>query len=179
MNQRCNSPRVIRLFVCCVALFILLFVPIAQTHAQSQAAMNKEARADFARADAELNKTYQSVLANLPAAESKQKLRETQRAWVASRDAEAARAAKGAEGGSMAPALRYEAMTDLTQKRIKELKAMLDQRADSGAKASSTAEPVKEESPSASETERTSSSTAITVSPDKKWEFVGGRNPEF
>jgi len=64
----------------CAALFVLLLVPVTQVHAQTQAAMNAQARADFARADAELNKTYQSVLAKLPAAESKQKLRETQRA---------------------------------------------------------------------------------------------------
>src|SRR6266498_4682036 len=106
------------------ALLFWLLIPIAHIHAQTQAAMNAQARSDFARADAELNKTYQEVLAKLPAAESKQKLRETQRAWVASRDAEAARAAKEAEGGSMAPALRYETMTELTRQRIKELKAM-------------------------------------------------------
>src|SRR5207245_8979037 len=53
-------------------------------------------------------------------------LTETQRAWIASRDAEAARAAKEAEGGSMAPTLRYTTMTELTQRRITELKAMLE-----------------------------------------------------
>ena len=140
--------------------------------------LEKKARAEFVQVDAELNKTYQAVLKKLPGAET-QKLKEAQRAWIASRDAEAARAAKGAESGSMAPALRYEAMTDLTQKRIKELKAMLDQGADSGAKASSTAEPVREQSLSESETERTSSSTASTVSPDKKWEYSGGDNAKL
>ena len=44
--------------------------------------MNAQARAEFERADADLNKTYQSVLAKLPTVESKQKLREAQRAWV-------------------------------------------------------------------------------------------------
>jgi uncharacterized protein YecT (DUF1311 family) len=43
--------------------------------------MNARARADFERADADLNKTYQAVLAKLRDAESKQKLKETQRAW--------------------------------------------------------------------------------------------------
>ena len=110
----------------CAALLISLFAAVAQIQAQTQAAMNTQARADFARADADLNKTYQAVLAKLRDTQSKEKLRETQRAWLASRDAEAARAAKEAEGGSMAPTLRYETMTDLTRKRIKELKAMLD-----------------------------------------------------
>src|SRR6516162_4189837 len=162
------------------ALVLLASAPVVvaetqentHSHAQTQAKMNVQARAEFVQADAELNKTYQAVLKKLPGAET-QKLKDAQRAWIASRDAEAARAAKGAESGSMAPALRYEAMTDLTQKRIKELKAMLDQGADSGAQASSTAEPVREQSLSVSETERTSSSTASTVSPDKKWEYSG------
>ncbi|HEY5992243.1 MAG TPA: lysozyme inhibitor LprI family protein [Candidatus Udaeobacter sp.] len=112
------------LLVRCAALLFWLLSPVAQIHAQMQAAMNAQARADFARADVDLNKTYQAVLAKLPTAE-KQKLREAQRAWIASRDAEAARAAKEAEGGSMAPTLRYEAMTRLTRERIKELKTMM------------------------------------------------------
>src|SRR5262249_32253012 len=150
---------------------VSLLTPVAQIHAQTQPEMNAQARVDFARADAELNKTYQSVLAKLPTAESKQELRKAQRAWVAARDAEAARAAKEAESGSIAPTLKYEAMTDVTQKRIKELEAMLDQGGNRGTKGSSRAEPVKEQSPSVSETEGTSSSTASTVSPDKKWEY--------
>ena len=115
------------------SLLISLLVSVASIDGQTQAEMNKEARADFARADAELNKTYQMVLAKLPAAE-RLKLKETQRAWVVSRDTEAARAAKEAEGGSMAPTLRYETMTELTRKRITELNAMIDQGTASGTK---------------------------------------------
>ena len=118
----------------CAALLISLFISAAHIFAQTQTAMNAQARADFARADADLNKTYQAVLAKLGDTQSKQKLKETQRAWVASRDAEAARATKEVEGGSMAPTLRYEAMTRLTRERIKELKAMLDNRSGSGPK---------------------------------------------
>jgi len=50
--------------------------------AQTQAAMNAQARAEFERADAELNTTYQSVLAKLPDAEGKEKLKKRQRAWL-------------------------------------------------------------------------------------------------
>src|SRR5437879_8863070 len=133
--------------------------------------MNAVARADFKQADAELNKTYQSVLANLRDAESKQKLRQAQRAWIASRDVEAGRAAKEAEGGSMAPTLRYEKMTELTQERIKELKAMLDHGAESGPKPSLTPDSTNEKVQSVSETKQTSSSSSDSVSPDKKWEY--------
>ncbi len=103
--------------------------------AQTQAAMKAQARAEFERADAELNTTYQSVLAKLPTAENKQKLKEAQRAWVASRDAGAARSAKDAEGGSMAPTIRYETMTELTRKRISELEAMIDKGSASASRA--------------------------------------------
>ena len=96
---------------------ILASLLIPQIHAQTQAAMNAQARAEFQQADAELNKTYQAVLKKLPDAESKQQLKETQRAWIASRDTEAAHATKEAEGGSMTATLRYKTMTDLTRKR--------------------------------------------------------------
>ncbi len=102
----------------CAALLIWLLIPVAQIHAQT--------RADFKQADAELNKTYQALLAKLPDAASKQKLKEKQRAWITSRDVEAASAADEARGGSMAPTLRYETMTHLTRERIKELEAMLE-----------------------------------------------------
>jgi uncharacterized protein YecT (DUF1311 family) len=87
--------------------------------------MNAQARKDFERVDAELNKIYQSLLAKLADTEAKNKLRESQRAWIAFRDAEAAFAADQFRGGSMAPTIRYEVMAELTQRRIKQLKARL------------------------------------------------------
>src|SRR5438046_5235151 len=113
---------------------ILASLLISQVHAQTQADMNAQARTEFERADADLNKTYQALLAKLRDTESKHKLREEQRAWVGSRDAEAARAAKEADSGSMAPTLRYETMTHLTRERIKELNNMLDHGTQSGPK---------------------------------------------
>jgi uncharacterized protein YecT (DUF1311 family) len=90
MNSQRNSSPVYRLRLGRTAL-ISPVIPIAQMHAQTQAEMNAVARSDFARADADLNKTYQSVLAKLRDTETRQKLRKAQRVWVASRDAEAAR----------------------------------------------------------------------------------------
>jgi uncharacterized protein YecT (DUF1311 family) len=168
------------------ALVFWLLITVAHVQAQTQAAMNAQAREDFARADADLNKTYQAVLAKVRDTESKQKLRETQRAWIASRDAEAARAAGEADGGSMAPTLRYEKMTELTQERIKELKAMLDHGAESEPKpvaSSVTAAPASgmgqsppEASPSASasasEGENENENPDCPPSPDGKFAFV-------
>jgi uncharacterized protein YecT (DUF1311 family) len=172
-------------FVFVHVISVALLISVAQIDGQMQAEMNAVARSDFARADADLNKTYQSVLAKLRDPESKQKLRETQRAWVTSRDAAAARAAKEAEGGSMAPTLRYETMTHLTQERIKELKAMLDHGTESEPKSAasrvtpspaSTPESSSERAQSLSEPEQTPSSSSSSVSPDKKWEYKPATN---
>ena len=108
-----------------MTLLISLLVAVAQIHAQTQAAMNVQARAEFERADAELNKTYEALLTKVPDAEGKEKLRQSQRAWLAFRDSEAAFAAAQARGGSIAPTMRYETMTELTQQRIKQLKTRL------------------------------------------------------
>jgi Lysozyme inhibitor LprI len=56
----------VRVFPQCAALFVLLLIPLAQIHAQTQAAMNAQARAEFVKVDAELNKTYEALLAKLP-----------------------------------------------------------------------------------------------------------------
>jgi uncharacterized protein YecT (DUF1311 family) len=134
-------------------LLVSMLISVAHVHAQSQASMNAVARSDFARADADLNKTYQSVLAKLPTAESKQKVREKQRAWIVSRDAEAARAAKEAEGGSMASTLRYEKMTELTRKRITELKPMIGEQSAGGPQTDTSQSPGGQTPPSSSPTQ--------------------------
>jgi uncharacterized protein YecT (DUF1311 family) len=74
----------------CATLLIWLLIPVAEIHAQTQAAMNAQARAQFERADSERNKTYEALLTKLSDTECKQKLKESQRAWLAFRDAEAA-----------------------------------------------------------------------------------------
>ena len=109
------------------ALPISLLIPFAQIHAQTQAGMNAQARAEFVQADPELNKTYEALLKRIPDAEGKEKLKQSQRAWLGFRDAEAAFASDQARGGSIAPTIRYETMTELTHQRIKQLKARLEE----------------------------------------------------
>jgi len=106
-----------------VALLVSLLIPVAPIYAQTQAEMNATARKDFERVNAELNKIYQSLLAKLADTEAKNKLRESQRAWIAFRDAEAAFAADQFRGGSAAPVLRWTSKTETTEQRIKQLKA--------------------------------------------------------
>jgi uncharacterized protein YecT (DUF1311 family) len=125
MNSQRDSSPARRLLLRCAALLISLFIPVAQIHAQTQAAMNAQARAEFERADSKLNKTYEALLKKLPDAWSKEKLKQSQRAWVAFRDAEAEFAADQARGGSMAPTIRYQTMAELTQQRIKQLDTRL------------------------------------------------------
>jgi uncharacterized protein YecT (DUF1311 family) len=105
-------------------VLLLIAVPVALLYAQTQSEMNAQARAEFERADAELNKTYKTLLARLPDAESKQKLQDSQRAWIAFRDAEASFAADQVRGGSAAPVVRYTSMTESTEQRIKQLKSV-------------------------------------------------------
>ncbi len=162
MNVRSISPN----FTVTAAVLILLLVSSGRTPAQTQADMNAQARAEFQRADADLNKTYQSVLAKLPTVESKQKLREEQRAWVGSRDAEAARAAKEAEGGSMAPTLRHGTMTRLTRDRIKELNNMVDHGTQNGpnlAASNATMSPSSTPESTSEQAQSRNGSPAITV----------------
>jgi len=125
MTGRYNPSQPNRLFALCVSQLLSLFVALPHIHAQTQATMNAQGRAEFERADAELNKTYEALLKKLPDEQGKEKLKQSQRAWLAFRDSEAAFVSDQARGGSMAPAIRYETMTELTQQRIKQLKTRL------------------------------------------------------
>ena len=93
-----------------IGLVLLIAAPVAfptsHANAQSQVEMNRQAAKDFHKADAELNSAYAALMTKLPDADSKRKLKESQRAWIAFRDAEAAFVAEQARGGSMAPTIR-------------------------------------------------------------------------
>ena len=123
-------------YVISLALLIAVLVafPTSDANAQSQAEMNNQAAKDFEKTDAELNSTYAALMAKLPDAESKRKLKESQRAWIAFRDAEAAFAADQLRGGSAAPVLRWTSMTQTTQQRVKQLKANFPDDGDSSNK---------------------------------------------
>src|SRR5205823_9263365 len=96
--------------------------------------MNRQAAKDLEKADAELNRTYAAVMAKLPDAETKRKLKESQRAWIATRG----------------PKLASSSATTSP---------------------SSTPESTSAPAQSVSDTGRTSSSSARSVSPDKQWEY--------
>ncbi len=76
---------------------------------------------DLRAADAELNTVYQQALKALPDADTRDKLREAQRAWVAFRDAEIA--LNGAMPGASGNTLKM-LQTGLTETRTKQLRLL-------------------------------------------------------
>jgi uncharacterized protein YecT (DUF1311 family) len=109
----------------------VLALAAVNLRAQSQGKMNRDACAQYKKADRALNATYSRVLKDY--AKDPQfiaKLTRAQRARVAFRDAhfEARfpRADKQAEYGSVYPACRCAVLTELTEQRRKELKTWAD-----------------------------------------------------
>jgi uncharacterized protein YecT (DUF1311 family) len=159
-----------------------MLLPSGEIHAQTQVAMNGQAREEFEQADAELNKTYEALLKKLPDAQSKEKVKQSQRAWLAFRDAEVAFAADQARGGSMAPTVRYETSTELTQQRIRQLKTRLGENGSPREGGTVTPPPSPEPQKAAetnTATETTAEPNSTSLSPDKKWQHIGGEEPKI
>ena len=92
---------------------------------QNQHQMNAEASAEFTKADKELTEVYTKVLGVLDDA-AKEKLKKSQRAWVAYRDADAEfHADAEARGGSMWPLIYEGTRGSLTKARVKALREYL------------------------------------------------------
>jgi uncharacterized protein YecT (DUF1311 family) len=88
----------------------------------SQQMMTICAGADFAAADAKLNKAYKDIVGQNE--EQANKLLQTaQRAWIAFRDAECEYATVDSEGGSIHPMEVSQCLTRLTNERTKQLTA--------------------------------------------------------
>ena len=106
-----------------VVIASALAVSPASAHPQHD--MNAEAAVEFAMADKELNEVYAKVLGVLDDG-SKEKLKKSQRAWVAYRDAEADFSADAeARGGSMWPLIHEGTRARLTKERVKSLRELL------------------------------------------------------
>lgn len=99
---------------------LALFASAGLIFAQSQQEMNRQAEADAAVADKKLNAAYQKAMADLDD-EGKALLKASQRAWLAYRDAEAARVADEMRGGSAAPLLYAGTLATLTKERTARL----------------------------------------------------------
>lgn len=76
---------------------------------------------DYQRADKELNQVYVEMRSHLDET-ARKLLQDSQRAWIAYRDAECKRARDEARGGTLAPVLQISCLAELTEQRIGDLK---------------------------------------------------------
>ena len=98
-----------------------------------QVEMNFCAEQDWQAADAELNRVYTSVMADMTAMDqalppelqgAAQTLRDAQRAWITFRDANCRLAGYPMRGGSAEPLLVYGCFRQMTLDRSAELRAL-------------------------------------------------------
>jgi len=92
--------------------------------AVSTAEMRTCANEQYQVADAELNRVYRQLTAQLSGMRREQ-LKAVQQAWIAFRDKNAAFAASVVEGGTLYPILEVTELTNLTKQRTEQLKAHL------------------------------------------------------
>lgn len=92
--------------------------------AVSTTEMRTCANEQFQAADAELNRVYRQLAAQLSGVRREQ-LKTAQQAWIAFRDKNAAFAASVVEGGTMYPILEVTELTNLTKQRTEQLRAYL------------------------------------------------------
>lgn len=108
-----------------LAGMLVPFALISVSAAQTQQEMNAQAAEEFKKADKELNQIYAKVLGVLDD-EAKERLKKSQRAWLAFRDAEADfRADAEARGGSMWPMIHEGVRGALTKDRVAALREYL------------------------------------------------------
>ncbi|WP_406872792.1 lysozyme inhibitor LprI family protein [Aminobacter sp. P9b] len=93
---------------------------------QTQTGMNICAGSDFAASDAKLNAAYGDIMKRLSeSADARKLLQDSQRSWIAFRDAECKFASSGVEGGSIYPMIQAGCLQDLTDARVTQLGAYL------------------------------------------------------
>jgi uncharacterized protein YecT (DUF1311 family) len=95
--------------------------------AQTQTDINICWGNEYKAADAQLNKTYQQLVALLDAAERNQ-LKNVETAWIKYRDANCDFVADQYKGGSMRPMIYALCMADVTTNRTTELKQQIEDR---------------------------------------------------
>src|SRR5215471_17569529 len=95
--------------------------------AQSQAEMTICAGNEYKKADAQLNKTYQELVAMLDD-EDKAELKTAETAWIKYRDAHCQFASDQYRGGSIRPMIEAICLTDVTTNRTTELKNQIKER---------------------------------------------------
>lgn len=102
-----------------------MFLVSFSLKAQTQAEMNRTAFTAYNKADAELNKIYKKVIGTL---DEKQKLLliKAQKDWLKFRDSHCKFDAEQYNGGSIQPLIYSSCLTEKTEDRISDLKAILE-----------------------------------------------------
>jgi uncharacterized protein YecT (DUF1311 family) len=88
--------------------------------ATTTAAMRACENSRYQQSEQEMQAAYAQLMKKLGQLQ-KEKLRQTQRAWVAFRDANADFLAGAAQDGTLAPLIKISALADMTEARTKEL----------------------------------------------------------
>ena len=92
----------------------------AMTTAEMRECLNKR----YNKVDRELNHVYQQVISQLSKTRQT-KLKQAQRLWILFRDKSAEFEASEVEGGTMYPLVYLLSLSSMTEKRVEELKAIL------------------------------------------------------
>ncbi|CNH95702.1 MULTISPECIES: lysozyme inhibitor LprI family protein [Yersinia] len=114
-----------------ILLASLLVLPINQAlaidckSAVTQLDMNQCANSDYKKADAELNRIYQDVLAKTSVAQ-RPLLKSAQLTWIKYRDADCTFQSSATEGGSVHPMIISACLTQKTKERTALLKSFLN-----------------------------------------------------
>ena len=93
---------------------------------QTQSAMNVCAGLSYQQADKNLNQVYRRLIPTLGASQ-RQKLVTAQQAWIKFRDTSCTFEKSQFEGGTIAPMIYSNCLTDLTKQRTKQLESYLSQ----------------------------------------------------
>lgn len=94
---------------------------------QTQSGMDICASSDYAASDAKLNSAYGEIMKRLSDnADARKLLQDSQRAWIAFRDAECKFASSDVEGGSIYPMVYSGCLQGVTEARVVHLGAYLE-----------------------------------------------------
>lgn len=90
----------------------------------TQVSMNQCAGKEYAALDAELNTQYKAQMAYLTTPARKKQLQDTQKKWIAYRDADCLyQVGKREDGGSLWPLSQTQCLAEHTRVRVEQLKA--------------------------------------------------------
>lgn len=112
-------------FMALTAAGVIAICPLVRpASGQTQAEMNRQAAATYKKSDADLNAVYTQLRAALTKKQQVE-LRDSQRAWIKFRDADATFRSSAVEGGTLHSMIYLNALSDLTDARAQDLAQMM------------------------------------------------------